>query len=263
LAKRNHVIMSSQSDPKWDKFLETSNIALKPFGREQLLKLMEDGWVDELLGADYLSDLAELPHTAQLLADYIKENNRLPHLRLDIYRTLRKNLENDSQILNLEAKAWNLFKENRKVFTPDNSVPAPFCELAMENGILTKAGDGYQFRHELIHRFFVVCYLQRQNRKPLEEWYEEVHGGLGRGYWSDTLELWSELYAERASVDHQAKESYYQFLKAAANFSSQIFAERLYPQVQRLYRTGALGKDAQFIEWAADLMAPGAARFQE
>jgi len=263
LVKRNHVIMSSQIDPKWEKFLETSNIVLKPFGREQLLKLMERHWVDELLAADYLSDLTELPHTAQLLANYIKENNRLPHLRLDIYRTLRKNLENDTQILNLEETAWSLFKENRKIFTPDNSVPAPLCELAMKDGILTKAEDGYQFRHELIHRFFVVCYLERQNRRPLEEWYEDVHVGLGRGYWSDALELWSELYAEPASVNQHAKETYYQFLKEAANFSSQIFAERLYPQLQRLYRTGALEKDAQIIEWAASLMAPAAARFQE
>lgn len=263
LYKRNHIIVSSQVNPKWEQSLETASIVLKPFGREELGKIMAGKWVDEVLGADYLSDLAELPHTAQLLADYIQENNQLPPLRLDIYRTLSSNLRNDTQIWNLEATAWNLFKENRNIFSPDSTVPAPFCESAVESGILTKAGSDYKFRHELVHRFFVVCYLDRQDKKSLEEWYREVRTGLGRAHWADTLELWGEFYAERASRDERAEGMYYQFLDDAAKFSLQIFAERLFPQIQRLYKTRALEKNAQFIERAANSMAPIAARVQE
>jgi hypothetical protein len=262
VVKRNLVVVSSQFDPNWDRSLEVSRIDLKPFGPEQLLKLIPEIWVNRILSAEYLADLAKLPHTAQLLANYIEENHRLPPLRLDIYRNLRKNFEGDTQVMNLEAVAWRLFRENVKVFQDDETVPKSFCDLAVEAGILTRAAVDYQFRHELIHRFFVACYLQRQDREPLETWHKKVHRGLGRAYWFDAAELLGELYAERAPQDPAAKDYYYGFLRETANFSPQIFAERLYPQVIRLYQAGALKKDSQFIEWAANTMAPAAAQFQ-
>jgi HEAT repeat protein len=258
VVKRNHVIMSTQFDPQWQKVVDISHITLKPFGRRQLLEMLEKHWVDELLPAGHLTDLAELPHTAQLLATYIKDNQRIPTLRLDIYRNLRKKLESDTQVLNLEEIAWNLFKENRKLFRPDVNISKSFCDSAVDHGILTKTGDDYQFRHELIHRFFVASYLYRQDPKPLEEWYREVKRGLGRSYWSDTLELLSEMHGERTDRNPAAAELYYGFLKEAAAFNPQIFGERLYPQLERLYRAG-LKKDAQFIEWSASCLARAAA----
>jgi len=255
VSKRNHVVMTSQVDPKWGKFFEIHNIKLEPFGREQLKQLMDETWIDKLLNTEYLADMAQLPHTAQLLADYIKENEKLPDFRLDIYRNLRKSFDDDTQILNLENTAWERFKANKKSFQPDDKVTEDLYKASVSKGILTRAGADYLFRHERIHRFFVASYLYRQDRQTIETWYDEVESGLGRGYWIDTLELWGELYAEAACKNKTNIQSYYDFLKEAADFSPQIFAERLFPQITRLYDAGLIEKDQQFFEWSAKFLA--------
>ena len=259
VAKRNHVIMTSQIDPHWDRILEIERIELEPFGPKQLKQLLTPTWVDQLLAAKHFADLAQLPYTAQLLAIFINTNQKLPELRLDIYRDLRKNLDADSQILNLEELAWTLFTQNAKSFTVETKIPEDLCSMAVRDGILTRVSEAYRFRHERIHRYFVACYLDRQDEQSLEKWHENIASGLGRDYWADVLELWGELYAERASTNHVAIPLYYDFLREVAAFRAQIFAERLYPQLERLYTTGTLEEDTAFLRWAASKLAPLAA----
>ena len=68
-----------------------------------------------------LAPLTKLPHTAQLIGEYIKENQKLPAFYLDIYRNLRKKFDDDNQAINLEAKAWDMFKINGKLFGYDET----------------------------------------------------------------------------------------------------------------------------------------------
>jgi hypothetical protein len=251
--KRNHVIMSSQFDPGWEKSLRIEGIDLKPFGKEQLEAIMATEWVDKLLESDF-KELAKLPHTAQLIGEYINERQILPALHLDIYRNLRKDFDRDSQAINLEEKAWQMFTKNTKLFQADDKMPAKLCEAAVKHGILTRQMEQYQFRHERVFRYFAACYLNRHDKKPLEEWHQQLEPRLGRNYWADTLELWGEMYAE-AAVENQTKEpDLIKFLQESGTFECQIFKERLYPLYDRLVDSGKLPQNSAFIRWAANLM---------
>jgi HEAT repeat protein len=259
VSKRNHIVMTSQIDPQWDKMLSVCYVKLEPFGENQLSQIMDKEWVEKLMNAKHFSDMAQLPQTAQLLADFIKDNNTLPDFRLDIYRNLRRNFEDDTQILNLERQAWELYKINSKPFEPDVRVSKQLCEGAVREGILTKSGNNYQFRHERIHRYFVASYLYRQEQQPLIQWHKELDKGLGRDYWIDTLELWGEMYAENAGKHKATAHSYFKFLEDCAEFNVKTFADRLHPQIEKLYETNVLKRNTEFDNKVSKILAKAVA----
>jgi len=261
VSKRNHVIMTSQYTPNWISIVKISSVTLEPFGAEQLTKLMPEEFSQKLLESDYLKDLAGLPQTAELLASYVKRHNTIPPLRLDVFRNLRTNLETkySGELLNLEYMAWELFQKNEKPFEFTNALPEEFCDSAVIEGILTKTGRKYRFRHEIIHRFFVAMYLWSNDRQPIEKLHQQLGKGIGKESWNNTLEFLGEFYAEKAVENETFAGTYYQFLEETANFSIIIYAESLFPQLARLYTLDWLKKDLKFIFWSVQKMAPIAA----
>ncbi len=246
---QNHVVLTSQFDPQWENIINVQHINLHPFGKEQLEQIIEEKFVESLLNSPYLSDLAELPHTAQLLAQYIHQNKKLPDFRLDIYRNLLKKFGDGLLVLNLEHTAWDLFKTNSQQFEPNNKIPREICDSAVAQGILTKADEKYRFRHAQIHCFFVANYLYRQELHVLEEWHKQIEGGRERYDWADILELWAEIFAEKAIKDPKTTEDYFSFLKQVAEFHRPISHERLLPQIRRLNKSGKLQIDEKFYVW--------------
>jgi hypothetical protein len=104
VSRNNLVVLTSQFDPRWEASITTCRISLKPFGREQLVQLLDPSWADRILASATLSsEVARLPVTAKLLAQCIRKQGILPRARLDIYRGLLAGLEG-GQLLNLEAR---------------------------------------------------------------------------------------------------------------------------------------------------------------
>lgn len=250
VSRRNLVVVNGQVRGH-QSFLGIDDIELHPFGEEQLKQLIKGYWANLLLKTKHLADLVQLPYTAKLIASYVTKYDRLPSLRLDVYRDLVASLDGD-YLMNLEKEAWRLFKKNQRVLEASGSVPVEFCDASVRSGVLTKSGKNYLFRHDKTHRFFVARYLDRQERQTLEYWNRQVDEGLGKRYWIDVLELWGELFAERARAGKGACDRYHGFQRDVANFDISVFASRLYPQIQRLYNAGLLQKNLEFIEWAAN-----------
>lgn len=254
VSKKNWVVMAGQFDPGWEQMIKIRYIDLKPFGRKQLEAIMDVKWVDQLLQSD-LEPLAKLPHTAKLIGEYISQNNQLPTFHLDIYRNLRRGFDEDIQSINLENRAWEMFKTNGKLFIPDEQIPDVLCDIAVHNGILTRQKEKYNFRHERIFRFFVACYLHRRDYRPMDKWHSELNSGLGRNYWTDVLELWAEMYAEEVVIDQTKHDRLINFLKEVGKFNPFVFKERLYPLYIRLYESSKLIEDTEFIKWSAKLLS--------
>jgi hypothetical protein len=255
VTKRNLVVLSSQFDPRWDKIVDVHRIELAPFGRQQLSDLLADEWVTKVLLASHLETIVRLPATALLLARFIKRKNELPQYGLEVYEDLRDvlNREYGSRVLTLEETAWKLFRANETEFHADG-LPEEFCNDAVEAAILARRRDRYVFVHERIQRFFVACYLHRQERKPLEFWYRQGEPGIARAYWADVLEFLAEMDGRLVCEGKHPRESYQEFLKEGARFDGAIFAERLYPQYRRLCASGSIKRDEEFVNWAADFL---------
>ena len=207
----------------------------------------------------YLTEIARLPFTAQLLAKFIKRKGALPSNALEVYTDLRTNLDNSS-LLNLEETAWELFKVNQTELLPDPKLPKEFCDAAVEAGVLTRrARDGkefFRFVHERIHRLFVAYYLDRQDELPLVDWYGKAGSGLGRGYWTDVLEFWGQIKGQHAAEGGEVeREAYRGFIRKVAEFSQSIFAQRLYVQYDRLSRVFPALYEPEFVRWAALTLA--------
>jgi hypothetical protein len=254
MVRRNLVVITSQVKPNW-KTIDQREIKLEPFGRDQLEVVVGDTWVDRVMDATYLASLARLPYTAQLVAKYIEDHAELPKSHLDVYTNLRAPLESDTQVVNLEIKAWELFCSNERLFESSNALPEDFCRKAVEQQILTAAGNAFRFTHDLTHRFFVSCFLVKQDRRPLAEWHEELVTGLDREYWSDVLELWAEFLAKRAVEDPSQEVVYYQFLRSVGEFSARVLKRVYERQVLRMYSADLLKKNLEFVEWAATKFA--------
>jgi hypothetical protein len=152
-----------------------------------------------------------------------------------------------------------LFKLNTILFDPTDAIPNEFCDMAVNEGILTKSGIKYFFRHERIHRFFVASYLWRQDKRSIEEWYKESESGLGKKYWLDTLEFLGEIYAEKVSNKEILSGEYYNFLRNVLDFDVQIYADRLHPQLYRLFNSKILTTNAEFIELSENRLAKATA----
>ncbi len=252
--KRNLVILTSQYKPRqyeseW-KIFDIQLIHLQVFGESQLKQLISDEWMKALSARDDLSNIAILPQTAKLLADYIQNNNKLPDLRLDIYKNLMTNL-NEQELINLKEKAWDLFKENIAWFVPDDRITGHFCASAVTQGVLKTMEQKYSFKHERIHRFIVACHLDRTGGKTLFEWDSLVKEGFNRENWGDVLEFLGELYAEKVIEKVIGQGRYYSFLREAVKFDIEIFAKKLYPQMTRLVNLKIIEKNSQFMEFYA------------
>jgi hypothetical protein len=258
-ARRNLVVLTSQFDPGWQEVVHVERIELREFGAAQLRKLLDEHWAAEILAARHLANVARLPITAKLLAEFVTRTDRLPADRLQIYGGLVTELE-PGKLLNLEEKAWLLFKSNEFDFAPDGGLPKDFCDAAVAHGALTRRqGDRYGFAHDLVQRFLVAVYLDSCERRPLADWHHEMKAGLKRGTWIEVLDFWGETWGRRAVADPRQLTGYEEFLRESGGFSREIFATRLYPHYDSLCASGAVTANAELIAWAARLLA-GAVR---
>lgn len=260
LYKRNLVVVSSQSDPGWQMLLPTNQIRLEPFGEEQLAALMDKEWALKIQEQKLLFELCKLPATAHLVASFIKTNASLPDSHLEVYHDLTRVLER-SFLLSLEEQAWQMFRLGAREFSSDSRLPRVQCDEAVVQRVLSRHRSEdevrYRFSHDLVASFFVSRYLVRQGKRELQNWHEEVQGGLGHDHWIDVLEFWAEMILRRAEARDSAAE-YRNFLMEVAAFSTRAFSERLYPQYDRLQSTGQIAYDRGFLEWAARALSKGA-----
>jgi hypothetical protein len=258
-AKRNLVVLTSQFDPGWNDVVDVRRIELREFGEAQLRRLLDAGRAAEILASRQLASIARLPVTANLLAQFVQRSGRLPADRLQIYDSLVAGLA-EEPLLNLQEKAWTLFRSNELEFASDSGLPAEICGAAVSTGALTRRqGDRYRFSHEMVQRFLVAAYLNRRERRPLADWHHEIKAGLQRGHWIEVLDFWGEMWGARAVADPREIHGYEEFLREAAGFSRTIFAARLYPHYDSLCAAGGLAPNPELIAWAARLLA-GAVR---
>lgn len=258
LAQRNLVIMTSQFAPSWRGVVDIHRIQLEPFGRPQLANLFGEAQTDEILARPALAEMARLPFTAHLLARYIDRHKELPGSELEAYADLWDGLT-PSNLLNLEESAWHLFKANETELKPGVKLPPEFCDAAVDSGLLTiRTREGqrwYRFSHEKVHRLFVAFWIVRQEQKSLKEWHSEIQPGFERTYWTDVIDFWAQILARNAINDKKELTKYLVFMKGTAEFSSTIFAQRLYPLYDRLCVTDVLSSDTNFLHWAARFLA--------
>ena len=256
VSRNNLVVLTSQFDPRWEASITTRRIGLKPFGREQLVQLLDPSWADRILASPTLSsEVARLPVTAKLLAQCIRSEGTLPRARLDIYRGLLAGLDG-GPLLNLEAAAWTLFKTNEFEVEASPGLPRDFCEQCVERGVLTARPDGrYRFGHEVVHRYTTARYLDRQEPQPLLTLHKELTVGQDRKYWTDVLDFWGEMSGRRAAEHSEALPKYEALLLEVAAFDTWIFASRLYRHYDDLVTSGMLAGDPKLIALSARQMA--------
>jgi hypothetical protein len=275
LIQRNLVVMTTQPgyESELEKKIDVQRLNLEPFGREQLLKVMDEHWVDALLEAGQLAEIASLPQMALLLGEFIKDHNQLPEFRLDIYENLRRRfvkrveerLGQSSLVVNFDEAAWQQFKDMKPFFAANETVPKTICDAAVTEGILASAVEEqtqhYRFRHDLIRGFFVACYLDRRETDDLiktlhQSVWQELNPAEDErdNYWRNVLDFWAEFYGRRACQDREKVAAYQSFLDQVGEFSPTIFA-RLYIYANRLHQSGRLKLDEQFVLRAADVLA--------
>jgi len=255
--KRNVILVSSQYAPSWPSSVPLKHLDLAPFGPAQLKKILPQVWVDRILDSPHLSEVAALPITALLLGAYVSRQGSLPPSDFAIYTNLREGL-NPNETMNLEQKAWLLFTDNSQQFKADDRLTAEFCEAAVHNSILTRrpsdAGAFYRFVHERVHRFFVACYLARQDGFEFVEWHARLDRSLGKRYWADVIEFLGATHAlSDESIDSRTL-AYTEFVRRAADFAPEILADRLYPQYIRYRENGDLATDQEFQGWVASFL---------
>ena len=258
--KRNLLLLTSQFAPSWPQSIPIERLNLAPFGREQLMRVLPPEWVERVLGASHLSAVIGLPITAVLLGKYIEANQDLPASDFAIYSGLSERLENIG-LINLESKAWELFKSNGQQFKTDERLTVEFCEDAVTKSVLTRrAGSSinevfYRFLHERVHRYFVACYVARQDPIPLPEWHAKLDPGFGKVYWADVLEFLGAMHALSNEEIGVRTTRYTSFLQEAAQFAPKVFAERLYGQYQRYRDAGEVEVVPEFQDAAATFLA--------
>jgi hypothetical protein len=257
---RNRVVVTGQFDPGWRGDVHMEAVHLSRFGREQLLRLLSAEWADRLLQASHLQDAVGLPQTARLTAHFIQRAGRLPAAQVEVYQDLRAQLPPGGERLSLDEAAWELFRENAILLPTDGRLSAPFLAKAVEAGVVTTmAVDGSQrhrFVHERVHRYFAACYLDSQDGRPLEEWHAELGRRLPRVYWTEVLELWSEVYAVQVQERRAPVSRYEDFLRAVGTFDGTIF-RGVYRQADRFAATGVIALSSAFVVDAARLLANG------
>jgi hypothetical protein len=256
--RRNIILVSSQFSPSWPTTIPVTLIELAPFGREQLGKVLPEGWVDRVLDAPYLSGVAGLPITSFLLGAYITRHADLPPSDFAIYSSLREQLSpNDS--MTLDQRAWEMFMVNGQLFKSDDRLTEELCEFAVRSSILTRRSVGdqvnYRFVHERVQRFFVACYLERGDDLDFAKLHKKLDPRFGRVYWSDVIEFLGEAQANARQPIVQRTSAYSSLIRKAGKFAPEVFADRLYPQYQRYRDAGVLATDAALQDWAARFLA--------
>jgi hypothetical protein len=94
----------------------------------------------------------------------LKRCGRLPADRLQIYGSLVAGLA-EEPLLNLEEKAWSLFRAVEFDFAADAGLPAEICQPAVAAHALTpRQGDRFRFAHEMIQRYLVARYLDQAQK---------------------------------------------------------------------------------------------------
>jgi hypothetical protein len=256
--KRNLVLLSSQFSSSWPQSIPIERLNLAPFGREQLKAILPAGWLDPVLKTSHLSPVAGLPITALLLSNYISRHSCLPASDFAIYSSLCEDLD-QSQTLNLEQVAWELFKSNGQQLKANDRLTEEFCEDAVRKSVLTRRSGGkeilYRFVHERVHRFFVARYLVRQDELALSKWHEKLDPGFGKAYWADVIEFLAASYALSGQEVDARTRRYTSFLREAAEFAPRVFSDRLYGQYQRYRDASEVSPDPDFQDWAASLLA--------
>lgn len=258
MSARNVVIVSSQFDPEWGD-VQVRRVQLAEYDRNQLSQVIDDAEiVDQVFADDRLRQWATLPHSARLLADYVRETGEVPRTQVALYARLRDRLESSALIAALEATAWRLFEKRELLFKPDAQIEPAGLDNAVRAGVLTKQTMGketlYRFVHERIHRFFVASYLFRQEELNVAGLHARLDSGVGRGYWADVLEFWGELIALSEVDGNQATGAYEAFLKHVGQFHVRSF-QRLYLQAAQLGIGGRIQLTPDFNLWAAQVMA--------
>jgi hypothetical protein len=261
--RRNFIILSTQPMTlplNWKKELYIEEITLEPFGRKQLKEIMDEVWIERLLKSSYLSDLVELPYTALLLSNFVAKRG-LPRLRLDVYRDLLLFFSKSQQINieRLDRIAWELFITKDSAFAPvESHLSIVFCEAARESGILLRVGEKYEFVHEKIHRFFVARYIWfTDNERSVSDWNKDLTIERSKTYWSDVAEFLGEHFAENILNNKSPFwiTRYHLFVKSIEAFSSSVFVNSIFPQVDRFHNNEILPRDIEFIEWCAQKLA--------
>jgi hypothetical protein len=102
-----------------------------------------------------------------LLAELLRAKSPIPASKLELYgATLRGagarwqgSEPFDRLCTSLYRRAWELWKADGYSFVSSESLPKPFVEHLAEAHILSRAGDSYQFRHELMRQFLCASWL--------------------------------------------------------------------------------------------------------
>ena len=255
MMRRNIIVLTSQFQPEWDD-INMRPIALHPFGPQQLSKILPETWVDRALKMKNLESIIALPQSAQLLAKYIQQNHELPNSPIRVYENLCSSLIPEPKFLNLEEEAWRRFCCNQDQFQSSHAVPEiEICRPATQNGLLTrreeKGNTVYKFAHERIQAYLVARYLFRQGQQSLFKWDNCVKAGLPPARWDDVIDLWAGIIIEDVECSKTDQRNYMTFLMDAARFRIELFAERLYPQYEKLRDDGHVVEDHNFERWAA------------
>jgi len=264
--RNNCVVMSSQFRPDWDRLLDIVNIDLRPFGRDQLLQIISEKYVNNILDESYLRQVASLPYTAQLLANFIEKNKKLPYFRIDLYEDMFGHLEKLAErdgmkalLPNLYLKAADLFFENGIYIIDDEKLPKQFCNIAVDAGILTRIVASqtthYRFAHELIHRYCMAVYMHNQPKIPLDEWHQKCQAGQQRIYWTNVFDFLGELQVRQIIRGEISLEYYQNFLRDTAAFSHQIFSATMYLQADRFQSAKLIQLNHDFVAWSARTLA--------
>ena len=264
----NQLVLTSQYDPPWyrDKKFNIQNIQLLPFGKPELINLFSKEIVEEILENEYWKSIAELPYTAELLADYIQRTNKeLPNFHIDLYTQMilsfEKKADNNGlvdHIPYLYQKAEELFLLNSKYFCHDDFITDRLCDYAIENKLLTRVTqkdgnayeDRYSFSHELIQKFCIAQGLFERDSFNLTELHQKLKFNQPKIYWKSILEFFGEMKAKNVKVKNLDVQTYEKFLREVADFDLDIYKD-LFKRAVQLDEKGLIRLSPAFIRWSA------------
>lgn len=266
MINNNVVIVSSQYRPDW-KDLAMRNIRLHAFAERQLKELLPAKWLQSALKEEHLQPVVALPQSAKLLAAYVERYQRLPNSVDAVYEAMYADLLQRSRILNLEEKAWDLFRENIDQFEPSQAVPEQdICAPGVAVGLLTgSVEDGkrkYRFVHNRLLCYVVARFLVRQEEHKMADWHGELKRSVPRSHWDDVIEMWAGMVSDREDDIELRMTKYVAFLKDVGEFRIEVFVERLYPQYTRLWKANKIRRNPEFEQWVLDRLLGAVGKFR-
>ena len=230
----NIVVMSSQFDHGLTNVTVDAELSLGLFGKAQIEQLFGDR-ASEVLEADHLRAITELPHSATLLLNFLNSHGKLPESASALYEDLVPKTERAAR-KKVEQKAWEMFCSGERMFEPIESISEQeFWGPAVGSGLLTRAAEGrvvLRFRHERMLSYLVACYLQSEHDERLATLIDR--SGRDVKEWDDVLEMWGEMLGEGAGSDVLRGSRYVQFMDEVKAMGLQVWEGRLYRQYERL-----------------------------